>query len=64
MQGPQHSGHSNQRVGYRKGYSLHKVSDGNSIFYAGVPDTWCQTCFGSRFHVWELARRVVHVRVR
>ena len=59
MQGPQRGGHPNQRVRYWKGYSLHKIGDGDPIFDAGVPDTRRQTRFGRRLHAGEVARRIV-----
>ena len=42
MQRPQRSGYPNQRIPYAKRCSLHKISDGNAIWTAGVPHLWRQ----------------------
>src|SRR5947209_4605279 len=55
--------HLNQRVRYWKGRRLHKISDGYSIFYAGVPDLRRQTCFSRRFHTCVVARKIACTHV-
>src|SRR5579872_1214517 len=62
MQRPQRGGYANQRLGEWEGYGFHEIGDGNPIFYAGVPDTRRQTCFGRGVHACVVARGIAGTR--
>ena len=56
-------GKRRQRVRSRKGYRLHKISNRDPIFRAGVPDARSESCFGCCLHAAEVTRHIASARV-